>query len=64
MIVAEREPETDREETVGLECRSCGCRHLPVTYTRKRADGKIIRGRTCRHCGRRMITVEKESGTP
>lgn len=51
------------DEPMGLECRSCGCRHFEVVYTR-RAAGRIIRRRQCRHCGRRISTTERETGTP
>ena len=42
----------------GLACIRCGCRHLPVVYTRPKA-GHILRLRECRHCGRRIITRER-----
>lgn len=45
----------------GLECRNCGCRHLPVDHTHK-TKGKIIRYRHCRYCGRRMTTCERVVG--
>lgn len=45
--------------TGGLSCRSCGCRHLPVLYTRPHPGGKIKRVRECRNCGRRTTTIEK-----
>ena len=41
----------------GLECRGCGCRDLRVLYTRYRARS-IVRVRSCRHCGRRLVTRE------
>jgi len=47
----------------GLRCRSCGCRHFRVIYTRPRGDGAIVRRRECRHCGRRITTYEREPGT-
>jgi hypothetical protein len=43
---------------VGLACRACGCRHLEVVYTRPHPGG-ILRRRQCRHCGRRLTTVER-----
>lgn len=43
---------------LGLQCPKCGCRHLPVWYTRKR-PGHILRVRRCRHCGRRVTTRER-----
>lgn len=47
----------------GIQCSRCGCAHFPVQYTRKRGFGRIVRVRVCRHCGRRITTVEKEAGT-
>jgi hypothetical protein len=52
------------EEPVGLECRQCGCRHFDTVETRKIAGGRIRRRRECRHCGRRITTIEREQGTP
>ena len=49
------EPEAD----LGVSCPTCGCRDLPVYYTRARRGGKIVRVRTCRHCGRRVLTTER-----
>ena len=46
------------EPALGLECPKCGCRHLPVWYTRKR-PGHILRVRKCRHCERRVATRER-----
>lgn len=42
----------------GLVCRQCGCRDFRVIYTRNDPSG-IIRRRECRHCGKRVTTVEK-----
>ncbi len=47
------------DETVGLTCYHCGCRHFRVIYTRPIRGGKIMRRRECRNCGRRRTTVEK-----
>ena len=47
-------------ESSGLRCRTCGCRHFRVVYTRARA-GVIVRRRECRYCGRRITTYERES---
>jgi len=44
----------------GLQCSRCGCRHLPVYYTRPVKTGVIRRIRFCRNCGHRKITIEKE----
>jgi len=46
---------------MGLACRSCGCLHFFVVYTRRAAGGKLMRRRECRHCGKRMTTVEQET---
>lgn len=43
----------------GLVCRTCGCRHFEVIYTRPGPDNKIIRRRECRHCGKRVTTSER-----
>ena len=50
------------EEKGGLECRNCGCRHFRVVYTRRARNGKLIRRRECRHCGKRLTTIEQEKG--
>lgn len=46
----------------GLECRHCGCRHFEVIYTRAVHGARIMRRRACRHCGRRVTTVEQVLG--
>ena len=51
---------SDQQEKKGLECPRCGCRHLPVLYTRQLAD-HILRIRRCRYCGRRVRTRERSS---
>ena len=43
----------------GLVCPSCGCRHFRCIYTRPGWPGRIYRRKECRHCGRRVTTVEK-----
>jgi hypothetical protein len=48
----------------GLECRRCGCRHFEVVYTRPCPGGRILRRRECRHCGKRIVTWEREIGGP
>ena len=52
-------PANDRADS-GVVCRHCGCRHLPVYYTRHQ-NGRILRLRECRHCGRRLVTREAEA---
>ena len=44
----------------GLLCRKCGCGHFRMLETRK-ALGRIVRRRECRHCGGRLTTVEREA---
>jgi DNA-directed RNA polymerase subunit M/transcription elongation factor TFIIS len=54
-------PTTDA--VAGFECRSCGCRHFHVVYTRPTERG-VTRVRACRHCGRRIVTRETLLGEP
>jgi len=49
-------------EPKGLACPQCGCRHFFVVYTRRATNGRIIRRRECRHCGRRISTTERLTG--
>jgi hypothetical protein len=53
--------EADPPKEKGLECPKCGCRHFFVVYTDPQAK-RIVRRRECRHCGRRITTVEKHIG--
>lgn len=46
----------------GIECPSCGCRHLYVIYTRHRGQA-IVRIRSCRHCQHRVVTHERMTGS-
>jgi len=46
-------------EPRGLRCPRCGCGHFLVIYTRPKPQGRIMRRRECRHCGRRLTTCEK-----
>ena len=48
----------------GLVCRHCGCKHFRVIYTRPAWGGRIMRRRECRHCGKRMTTLERPAGQP
>jgi hypothetical protein len=52
-------PAANDDLPMGLICHRCGCRHFYVVYTRKRPDGRILRRRECRHCGTRIMTIEK-----
>ena len=54
-----RQPDDDHR---GLECRTCGCKHFRVIYTRPCRGGQVSRRRECRHCGRRMTTRERAIG--
>jgi transcriptional regulator NrdR family protein len=49
---------SERAKSTGLICRQCGCRDFRVTDTEPLKDGRIRRRRTCRHCGRRVVTFE------
>jgi hypothetical protein len=51
-------PSPEKPEQPAFECRACGCRHLPVYYTRVR-KGFIFRSRRCRNCGKPMTTRER-----
>lgn len=51
------------DQPAGFECRSCGCRHFHVVYTRPTERG-ITRVRACRYCGRRIVTRETLLGDP
>lgn len=55
------DPVAPGEVEGGLECRACGCRHLPVYKTRRRGK-TIVRYRQCRHCQKTMTTTERPAG--
>ena len=38
----------------GLECPHCGCKHLPVLYTRRVPGQSIMRVRECQNCKKRI----------
>lgn len=52
-------PGVDPEDAEGLVCPDCGCRHFRVVSTRRALRGRILRRRECRHCGKRLTTMEK-----
>ena len=54
---------TPRSER-GIRCPQCGCRHFDTTHTEPLRDGRIRRRKTCRHCGRRVVTFEAPPGHP
>jgi len=43
----------------GLVCRTCGCGHFRVLYTRRALGGRVLRRRICRYCERRVTTYER-----
>ncbi len=45
---------------LGIVCRECGCRDWRVNYTRQ-GNGEVRRQKICRHCGKRMMTREREA---
>ena len=42
----------------GIVCPRCGCRHFYTTNTEPLPDGRVRRRKTCRHCGRKIVTYE------
>ena len=46
----------------GLICPRCGCRQFYTTHTEPMRNGVIRRRKTCRHCGRRIVTYERPIG--
>jgi len=50
-----------QDQPRGVVCRHCGCRHLPVYYTRRQPDGSIMRRRQCRNCGKMVTTYERRA---
>lgn len=54
-----KRPRPSAEVTRGIQCPACGCGHFRVIYTRKTVGQRIVRRRECRHCGRRLSTIEK-----
>lgn len=55
-------PQDGRHEQRGIVCPKCGCQHFWVVYTRASWGGRIVRRRECRHCGRRVTTIERSLG--
>jgi transcriptional regulator NrdR family protein len=47
------------EKKRGLVCPKCACENFRVVYTRRALEGRIVRNRECRHCGRRIMTYER-----
>ena len=48
---------------LGLCCPQCGCRHFHTTHTEPLRDGRIRRRKSCRNCGRRIVTFETPLGS-
>lgn len=46
------------EQPRGVYCPRCNCGDLRVETTVRLPGGRIRRYRVCRHCGRRLTTVE------
>jgi len=61
-LPSERKKWPTADNTRGLACRNCGCSHFRVIYSRPMREKQIIRRRECRHCGKRMTTLEHELG--
>ena len=55
-------PVTTPAAPVGIQCRSCGCRHFEVVETSPAYGGRIRRRRECRNCGQRLTTYETPAG--
>ena len=55
---------SEQNESRGIACPGCSCRHFRVLYTRRALGGRLLRRRECRHCGRRMTTYEQSLEKP
>ena len=55
---------SEQNESRGIACPACGCRHFRVLYTRGVLGGRLLRRRECRHCGRRVTTYEQSLEKP
>lgn len=49
---------TAEDKPRGIECRKCGCAHMPVQATRRKR-GYVLRIRVCRNCGKRHLSRER-----
>ncbi len=47
----------------GLYCPRCHSRWVPVQRTKHLSHGRILRYRTCQHCGKRFTTFERIGGS-
>lgn len=59
MIRQPPNPMEKPEKKRGLVCPKCACENFRVVYTRRALEGRIVRNRECRHCGRRIMTYER-----
>ena len=60
---SEIQPENAENDTPNrgpkpLECPRCGCKHFETITTRRHSDGHLYRRKQCRHCGRRITSIE------
>ena len=55
---------SEQNESRGIACPGCSCRHFRVLYTRRALGGRLLRRRECRHCGRRVTTYEQSLEKP
>jgi transcriptional regulator NrdR family protein len=54
----------ESDQAKGICCPQCGCRHFDTTHTEPLRNGRIRRRKVCRHCGRRLVTLETPLGYP
>lgn len=54
----------DEGRKAGIVCPRCGCRQFYTTYTEPLRDGRIRRRKTCRYCGRKVLTFESTAAGP
>jgi hypothetical protein len=47
---------------VGIRCPSCGCRHFFTTHTEPLRNDRVRRRKSCRNCGRKVVTFEMLPG--
>jgi transcriptional regulator NrdR family protein len=47
-----------KRDEAGIRCPLCGCRHFKTTHTEPLRDGRIRRRKSCRNCGRKVVTFE------
>lgn len=56
---ATNEPPTEAPADLGLRCPDCNCADLRVAYVQHLPRGTTRRVRHCRHCHRRITTIER-----